>query len=298
MRRAKTKAYYSDSELEKFNHKETFSVFDPLTMPHNFSMAIYGRRRSGKTIVLKDILSKTKGWFAKAYLFSETLADQPDLYDFIPEENRFGSFDQEVIWKIFTKQQGYIRRELAKAKSEGRKLDKSELDHVLLIFDDVINDGAIRSSEILNKIHVSGRHTNHASIILSQEVGGKHGINKVQRTNEDIIITFPQKSEYDRELIVAQYLSVVNKNVGDTIFRTLTNDPYNCLVVENYKPTLKYEDFVHWYLAELDIKDFVVGEESESFKEDVLVKVAKYMEFDNKSKQTKLLKEDTEYSAW
>jgi hypothetical protein len=298
MRKAKTKSFYTEEELEKFNHKETFSVFDPSTMPHNFSMAIYGRRRSGKTIVLKDILSKTKGWFAKAYLFSETLEDQPDLYNFVPEENRFNGFDQEVMWKIYTKQQGYIRRELAKAKSEGRKLDKSKLDHVLFIYDDVINNPEIRSSEILNKIHVSGRHTNMASIILSQEVGGKYGINKVQRTNEDIIISFPQKSEYDRELVVGQYLSVINKNIGDSIFRTLTNDPYNCLVIENYKPTLQYEEFVHWYLADPDVNDFMVGEDGERYKEDVLVKVAKYMEFDNKSKQLKLLKENDEYSPW
>lgn len=233
-----------------------YTSFDPLTMPHNFSMAIYGRRRSGKTIVLKDILSKIKKWFDSAYLFSETIDDQPLLYNFIPKENRFNSFDQEKIRKIYTKQQGYIRQEMDK----NPKVDKSKLKHILFIFDDCINAVDFRSSEILNKIHVSGRHTNCASIILSQEVGGKNGINKVQRTNEDIIISFFQKADYDRELIISQYLSIVDKKIGNEIYRSLTSKDFHCIVIENYKTTQKYEEFVHWYLADEKVKDFIIGE--------------------------------------
>ena len=251
-----------DKDLDNQFSRDQFTLFDPLTLPKNFAMAIYGQRRSGKSVILKDVLNKVKKWYKNAYLFSETIDDQPMLYNFIPKENRFNSFNQEAIRKLYEKQQGYVRREMDK----NPKVDKTKLDHILIIFDDCINDTKFRSSEILNKIHVSGRHSCVANIVLSQYIGGSGGLNAVCRTNVDVVISLFLKGEYHRELLITQYLSMVNKKIGNQVYRALCSEEYHAIVIENYKTSQEYNEFVHWYLADPKVKDYMIGENLEQEK--------------------------------
>jgi hypothetical protein len=118
-------------------------------------MHIYGQRRTGKSVALRHLLHDVKDWYKKAYVFSETIHLQPDLFDYIPKHNQFNSFDQYKLQEIYNEQETYILKNI----SAGKK--KEDLNYVLVLFDDCINDTNFRSSEILKRIHISGRHVNY-----------------------------------------------------------------------------------------------------------------------------------------
>lgn len=244
--------------------RSQFSKFDFKDLPHNFSAAIYGKRRTGKSVIVRDFMYHLKDWYSNIYLFSETIHLQPGLYNFIPKQNQFNKFDQDRLQQIWNHQEQYIQKNTGK--------DKKTLNHVMVIFDDVINDKNIRNSEILNRFHISGRHINLASIILSQNVGGKWGINGVCRNNEDLIVAFFPKAAYDRELIVKQYLSVISNKIGDEILRTLTQEDFNAIVIENHKTDQDYTKFVKWYMAEEKTPDFTIGDSMDDIPQ-ILVKI-------------------------
>ena len=128
-----------------------FGIWDPTTLKNNFAMVILGRRGTGKTFILKDILNKLKDRFDEAYLFSQTSDIQPiEAYGFIPEENQYNNFDVEVISSIYKRQEDRKRR--------NRRMDgimKEKDNHILIVFDDMINDPRLRGSEWISKIFVS-----------------------------------------------------------------------------------------------------------------------------------------------
>jgi hypothetical protein len=158
------------------------------------------------------------------------------------------------------------------------KVDKSKLDHILIIFDDCINDVKFRSSPILNKIHVSGRHACVANIVLSQYIGGSGGLNPVCRTNVDVVISLFLKDEYHRELLISQYLSIINKKIGNQVYRALCSEEYHSIVIENYKTSQEYNEFVHTYLANPNTPDYIIGEDPGVEKE----KPAKFIQITSK----------------
>lgn len=232
---------------------QTLDIKKLMDTRRNFSMIIYGKRRSGKSLLVRDLLSQINDWYKNAYVFSETIFLQPDLFDFIPLNNRFNGFNQDKMIEIWDKQEKYI---IEAIKTQP---DKSKLDMTLMIFDDVINDKYIRSSSIFNKFFTMGRHCNICVIVLSQEVGGKEGISKVCRRNSDLIGSFFLESEYDRELLSSQFLSGKTKKEGMNIITEITTPSYQSMIFDCTSLLRDFSDFVYLYKAEPDISTFMIG---------------------------------------
>ncbi len=237
-----------------YNFKE-FDIREEMKDSRNFAALMLAPRRGGKTTMLRDLLSKIYNWYTKVYVFSETSHLQPDMFNFCPKENIFRHFSEEKLKEICDSQEDKIVRLL--------KLGVPKKEHpiVLLVFDDCINDHHIRSSPTFIKLHAAGRHLALCSIVLSQEVGGKYGINKVCRANCDLLISFFIKAEGDRELIIEQYLSQENKNVGYKIYKNITKEKYKAIVVCNFKNDQNPEETIYWYLAKEKVKKFMVGQD-------------------------------------
>lgn len=238
---------FKSSDFKKLNIEKLMSD------RKNFSAIMYGKRRSGKSLMLKDILSKIHTWFKEAYVFSETIDLQPDLFDYIPSNNRYNSFDQDKLQEIWNTQEKYMKHALISEK------DKSKLNRVLVIFDDVIQDPHIRSSQIFNRLYTAGRHNNFCVICLSQEVGGLGGINKVSRRNSDLIFCFYMESEYDRNLIAEQFLAGQSKKIGKQLIVDITTPAYQCMVFDCTSTKHEYTDFVYTYTASTKVPKFMIG---------------------------------------
>lgn len=223
----------------------------------NFSAIVFGKRRSGKSILIKDLFSQIWPWYKEAYVFSETIDMQPDLFDYIPTNNRFNSFDQEKMQEIWDNQKKYMVNSLKYQK------DKSKLDHILMIFDDVIQDSHIRNSQIFNRLYTAGRHNNIAVVVLSQQVGGKEGINSVCRRNSDLIVTYFLESDYDRDILADQFLSGSNsKKVGKELISEITRPEYQCMCLDVTSTKRDYADFIYTYKAKTDVPSFIIGRNS------------------------------------
>lgn len=251
--------------IEDYVGTLNFQEFDPrkeLIDVKNFSAILFAKRRSGKSVLVRDMMSKIKDWYECVYIFCETIDMQSDLYEFVNKSNRINSFDEKKLKSIWATQQEKIQKLIA-IHGEDKK---PTFPHIMVIFDDFINDPHVRQSPIFNKYAVMGRHINIAFICLSQCVGGRDGIPKAVRGNMDLIITFMIESLYDRELITTQYLSLNNKIEGDCILRKITcspDKPYQAIVICNFKKTIDYLEIVKTYNASMKIKDFYVGKKME-----------------------------------
>jgi hypothetical protein len=94
-------------------------------------------------------------------------------------------------------------------------IDETTLPHILVILDDVVNEGAIRHSPNLNALAVHGRHLFITAIILSQCVCGSSSVPPAIRINSDFVLVVGNpRSKRERDLLQEQYLTISNERAS------------------------------------------------------------------------------------
>lgn len=242
---------YDISEFKEFDIKEKSKD------RKNFSMVVCGARRSGKSELLRYMLKDIKDYYRDAYVFCETIKLQPQLFDYIPKENQFESFDETMMEKLWIEQENYIKRELSKDP----EADKSKMDYKLIIFDDCISNVRFRQSPILNRFFVQGRHINLAVVILTQSISGKYGVNLVAMQNLDFFISFYLKGIYCREVAIGKYLSLDSIKEGNKVFKEMTKEKYRAIAIDNCEMSQEYKDFCYTIKASIKRDKFKIGKE-------------------------------------
>ncbi len=235
----------ASENLEYFNSLkfETFDIKKELNDKRNFTMTITSKRRTGKSILLKNLCLQIKDWYANVYVFSMSAHLQPDLFNFIPKENLINGFNEEKLLAIWQAQENLVMKMLKIG------VLKKDIPKVLIIMDDIIGDDKVRHSQTLNNFFILGRHVEFAVILISQVIGGKWGLPGVIRSQVDVAIAFFLDAEYDRDLFCEQYLSTKNKKVGHMIYDFITRSiPYQAIVtlpcVTDPDPTKCIKTFV------------------------------------------------------
>ena len=245
----------------------TIKEFDPSMMKEwpNFTMLIFGRRGTGKSILLRDFLYKTKDLYGSIHIFSNTAHLQKDLFDYAPKLNIHKGFDMEEMQRLYNEQ------ERACMEAEETVEGKASVPILLFVFDDIISDANVRHCALYDSIYTLGRHVRIAMITLSQEMMGKSGITKVCRVNTDLVITFFPSNYADRKGTVEQYLSTCNdRKIGMELVNDITLKDFTAIVMFVKKSTSDYTKYVYSYrVPEETVNNppkFMIGNETISSK--------------------------------
>lgn len=281
---AQDRKYKEYVDSLKFEH---FDIIKEMNDKRNFTATITAKRRSGKTVLLRNLIYEIRSWYSECWVFSETVEAQKEIYDFAPDDHIINNFDEEKLLAIWNSQ---------KEKALKAKAEKKDIPLCLIVFDDIIGDKRVRNSKVLNNFFILGRHYGTCVIVLSQYIGGSKGLPPIVRSNCDFVVSFLLDAESDRELFIGQYLSVQSKKLGKFVYNKIANNvDYNAIVVLKCKIDPDIMATVKYYHADLNIpkfkieskKDFVVKLKhrnpdydpfasllnSKSSKKDIVVKV-------------------------
>lgn len=198
---------------------EKFQIndFDPLVIPKDITggiIAIIAATGTGKTFLLRDILSKIHENYDRFYLFSGTAKLQKD-YDFFPKEFIFEHYSElkmEELWEI--------------------NYGHEDPERVLIILDDVINDPEFIKSLVLKKYATGSRHVKITVFLLTQFL---NSLKPIIRNNLRLVITFESDNYKERRKFIDEYLSLINPRVGDLVYKKITSVPFQCIVISVYK---------------------------------------------------------------
>ena len=243
--------YYNQKVVDSYNFEE-FDIIKEMKGVKNFCATITSKRRTGKSVLMKDLCSKIKNNYESCYVFSLTSEFQSDLFDFVPKENLFTSFDEAKLEHIWNSQAALVK------KLEARKVKKNDMPHVLILFDDLISEPSVRKSQILKRLFVAGRHCAIAQIFITQSFTA---IPPVLRQNVDLAVAFYLDSAVDRESFAKQYLSTKSNRIGIMIFEKVTKMPYQAIVVLNFKTDSNPQKTIRTYTAQLKVPKFKIGKE-------------------------------------
>lgn len=224
--------------------------FDPdLLLPENFFIIFYGIRRSGKTVMLRYLLSELENRLEnhKVYLFSSTAEISPEQYDFVPKKAKFPNIAELEfdLGEIVGKQKAAI-----KEFHDGKE---SEPEPILIILDDCVSENIVRHCPSLNTLAVSGRHIKMSVVILSQVVTGSGSVPPIIRTQADtIFVVANPRSEIERKLIAEQYLTAEatygGKQKGLAVLGAATSTQYRALVITTTDSSARrYIEYLYLY---------------------------------------------------
>lgn len=211
----------------------------------NLLITITSKRRTGKSVLLKNLCYIARSWYKKVHVFSMTAHLQPELFDFLDPEDINHGFNEQRLNDVWDKQEKAFK-----------DLSGANLPHVLIILDDIISDPNFKKSPMMAKLAVMGRHLNFCVVILSQNFTS---IPPVVRNNVDIAIAFYLDSYTNREQFAKSYLSTKNVKVGIELFERITKVPYQAIIVQNGRITSNPEEYIKSFIADLNVPSFKMG---------------------------------------
>ena len=213
----------------------TIHQFDMRKIKKESIIVLLGKRNTGKSILVRDIL------YHKRDIQIGAVVSHTDhlthFYDrFIPNILINKEYNTDILTKLFDRQK--------KAIDENWKNP-----HAFLLFDDCLSDAKTWGKDkCIKELFFNGRHYK-LLFILAMQI--PLGIPPGMRTNVDFTFILKNNNNSDREKIFKNYAGMFSSKAHfESVLDACTED-YNCLVIDNTTQSNKIEDQVFYYKADM-----------------------------------------------
>jgi len=222
--------------------------FDPSTIKSDSVVVFIGKRNTGKSYCMKDILSYHKE-LPVGIVISPTETANNYFEKFIPNMLIYDEYEPGIVKKFLDRQVNINKQKNDQLKKYGT----SEIDsRAFLILDDCLYDKSWPTDKNIRSIFMNGRHYKIFFLITMQYC---LGLPPILRANIDYVFIFKNNLIKEREKIYNHYAGIFNN--FETFCTVMDNctDNYECLVIDNKVQSNKLEDQVKWYKAkDVDFK--------------------------------------------
>jgi energy-coupling factor transporter ATP-binding protein EcfA2 len=188
-------------------------------------IVVIGRRATGKTTLIKDILRIRKNTIRCSIVFG---SDSENQYKTItPQPTTYQEYDESKVSNI-------IRNSII-------NFNKKDTKHAYLILDHYASNGVTESLKQI--IHYS----RHYKITLILGMSSPIGIGPDLRGNIDYTFIFKNNLQSERRKIYEKYANVFKTfEIFNHVLESTTED-YNCLAIVDNSLSNKLEDKVFYY---------------------------------------------------
>lgn len=235
--------------------KEKTEEIQILQMAYNMILPGYtviftGRRRSGKTKLIKALCRHLRPYFPEVVVFTRTKSSC-EYSRFVPDSRIIDGFDPDLLISIME-----IQKKKKRAQSRGELKDTNY--NLLIILDDCLGDRLQWSSQ-LNSVFFEGRHNNVTLFVSVQDV---KGLAPAATGNTDYVFLYPMGDERTMEAVRDKYMYFVDKyEQKDILTDEAINKKFHVLGVDNAHRSnpRDYRLSVGCVDAEKEKEDFVMG---------------------------------------
>jgi hypothetical protein len=208
--------------------------FDMNQLKKDAIIVLLGKRRTGKSFMVKDILYHKRKDLPMGTVISRTDKLSHFYDEFIPKLCIHERYSADILDKVIQRQ--------AKANKENWKQKGA-----FLLMDDCLADAAnwIRD-ETIKEIFYNGRWYKLLFILTMQ---APMAIPPALRTNIDYTIILKNNNNSDREKIYKHYAGVFpTREMFEKVLDACTED-YTGLIIDNTTHSNKLEDQIYYYKA-------------------------------------------------
>ena len=209
--------------------------FDITKMKTDSVVLLIGKRRTGKSFLLRDILYHKRQQLPAGIVISGTEEVSPYFKNFIPKMFIHYEYSTEILSNLFKRQQKAFQENWATPEC-------------FLLMDDCIDDSAKWSKEkVVKTIFVNGRHYK-IMFLLAMQIA--MAIPPGLRGNVDYVFLTKNNNNLEIEKIYKNYAGMF-KSLKEfkLVLDKCTNDN-NVLVIDTTNTSNKIEETVFFYKAE------------------------------------------------
>jgi hypothetical protein len=207
-------------------------------------MVIIGKKDTGKSFLIRDILATTQSYFPVGTVISGTEVANEFFQHMVPSKLIHDKYRPEIVQNVIKRQLGIKTARNTDKKARG---GNSSIDpRAFLILDDCLYDNSWINQESTRYIFMNGRHIDMMTIITMQY---PLGISPNLRTNVDFIFILRENITRNRKIIYENYAGMFPTYEMFSQFMDQCTEDYNCLVICNGIQSNRLEDQVFWYKA-------------------------------------------------
>lgn len=209
--------------------------FDPSTMRPNFKMFIMGKKSTGKSTTVKDVMFHHFNHIPNGYVILNSERDKWFYERFIPTDNLIKtSYQPEYVSDLLN-------------TNNTNKFNREQ--PIFLIMDDCFYHDELAKEKEVRQVLMYGRSKGITSIIAMQF---PLSIPPSVRTNIDYIFIHRNSSHMCLKIIYDNYGGVFpDFETFLKVLDKLTADIHGCLVIDNTIVSDNWTDHIFWYRAEL-----------------------------------------------
>lgn len=176
----------------------------------DWTLVVLGKRRTGKSYFARWIMHRMRQFYPRGWVFTRT-RHNGFWQNHVPDRFIHDGFQQHVVQEIIQQQ-----KDLADIRHKNKESTLN--DWAFIIFDDVI-DQNLRFETLFEQLFYNGRHLHLFIIVTAQYVKSLHpGV----RANADLMVTFIQAQEMQRECIAKEWIDGLPKKTSFRILDMLT----------------------------------------------------------------------------
>ena len=208
--------------------------FDPSSIGDNRVCVFVGKRGTGKTTLVTDILYNKKH-IPVGIVMSGTEEGNSYYQNYVPDLFVYNDYSSEVIEKVIGRQKKLVKKGAPNS-------------HVFVLVDDCMYDKKMIRDKCIRGIFMNGRHWNIFFMLTMQYC---MDLSPDLRANIDYVFILRENIIQNREKIYKNFFGIFPTfDMFNQVMNSCTEN-YECLVLDNTSKSNKIEDVVFWYKAKL-----------------------------------------------
>lgn len=238
--------------IKKFN-METIVERCQIDSHKSPMIVLIGKKDTGKSFLVKDILANTQACFPIGTVISGTEVANPFFQDIVPSKLIHDKYKPEIVMNSIKRQLAVKQTREHEKRSRG---GNSNLDpRAFLILDDCLYDASWIREESTRYVFMNGRHIDMVTLITMQY---PLGITPNLRTNIDFVFILRENGIGNRKRIYENFAGMFPTFEMFCQFMDQCTENYECLVINNSAQSNKLSEQVFWYKADMH-NDFKLG---------------------------------------
>ncbi|AGO82345.2 hypothetical protein pdul_cds_334 [Pandoravirus dulcis] len=231
-------AYDEDDDLPQLDlRKFNWKAFKPDRV-----VMLVGKRGTGKSVLLRDLLSHLSSEYDGGVAMSPTPESQDMFREFMPDSCVFDEYSSEKIGEIVTKLRQFNHMGVYK--------------RVFVLLDDCMFDASVLKSKQMRDIHMNGRHLKILFLNIVQYV---MDVPKAIRSQIDYVFALREPQRAYRENLYKNFFGIFPTYDEFSAAFDACTENFGCIVVDSTARTNAIEDSVFWYRGSPDPPKFILG---------------------------------------
>jgi hypothetical protein len=222
--------------------KLELNKFDPSKIASDSVVVFIGKRNTGKSYCMKDILHHNRD-IPVGVVISPTERANGFFEKFIPKMLLYDECEEATIKKFLDRQINLT----TERKKELKRLGNSQIDsRAFFILDDCLYDKKWINNINIRSMFMNGRHYKIFFLITMQHA---LGLPPVLRNNIDYIFIFRNNILKEKQKIYDNYAGMFPSFEVFNQVMNQTTENFECLVIDNKIQSNKLQEQVFWYKA-------------------------------------------------